>query len=640
MIRFAVATLNQVALDFKGNQERIIRALTDAKDIKSNFLCLPELAISGYGCEDMFLAPFIIERSIESLTQIIPHTKGLFTGIGLPIMIDSKIYNGAAVCSDGELKGIYLKRHLAGDGVHYEPRWFTPWPEQKVTEIEIAERKIRAGDLIFKIEDLNLGFEICQDAWISGRNLGLDIILNPSASHFSFDKDELRRALVIDRSRENSGVYLYSNLLGNEAGRLIYDGNRYISCGGKLLLSRCIPSFKDVVLDAADIDSGQFKAEKLRQKSSDSLKGISNEQIITLKSPEEDLNTSKPLIPLPIIEKPLTRFEQFEKICALGLFDYLRKSKSKGFVISLSGGADSAAVFILSYLALKNSFEELGPELFSNALSRETSDLKFNKICKESIITIYQATKNNSSKTFEIAKDLSDLLGSHFLDWNLDSAVKDFTKKVELSLNTKLTWSEHDLSLQNIQARLRSPGAWLVANLKGMLLLSTSNRSEAAVGYATMDGDTSGGLSPIAGIDKAFLIEWLKSLNQRKVLNLENSELLLKRLTSQKPTAELKPGIQEDEKELMPYPILNQIELMAIRDKLSPEQILKNLQITEHKYSQNELKSWIERFFTLWCRNQWKRERYAPSFHVDDENLDPKSWCRYPILTKFSIWND
>jgi NAD+ synthase (glutamine-hydrolysing) len=165
-------------------------------------------------------------------------------------------------------------------------------------------------------------------------------------------------------------------------------------------------------------------------------------------------------------------------------------------------------------------------------------------------------------------------------------------------------------------------------------LLATSNRSEAAVGYATMDGDTCGGLSPIAGIDKAFLRRWLKWLEKEGPEGLHPIPALaaVNRLV---PTAELRPleSKQTDEDDLMPYEILDAIERAAFRDKQTPVEVFRMMRSQFPQYDLPQLHQWVERFFQLWCRNQWKRERYAPSFHVDDEDLDPKSWCRFPILS-------
>ena len=166
------------------------------------------------------------------------------------------------------------------------------------------------------------------------------------------------------------------------------------------------------------------------------------------------------------------------------------------------------------------------------------------------------------------------------------------------------------------------------------MLLATSNRSEAAVGYATMDGDTCGGLAPIAGIDKAFLLHWLQWMETTGPAGIGPLPALAV-VNSQQPTAELRPPAegQTDEGDLMPYAVLDAIERAAIRDKLMPVEVFDTLAPELPDVSRTQLAAWVERFFRLWCRNQWKRERFAPAFHVDDENLDPKTWCRFPILS-------
>ena len=173
----------------------------------------------------------------------------------------------------------------------------------------------------------------------------------------------------------------------------------------------------------------------------------------------------------------------------------------------------------------------------------------------------------------------------------------------------------------------------MFANLQNALLLSTSNRSEAAVGYATMDGDTCGGLSPIAGIDKAFLRRWLRWLEHDGPGGWSIPALAA--VNALAPTAELRPpgAHQTDEDDLMPYPVLDAIERAAIRDKLPPRETYLTVREDFDDHGPDQIARWVEKFYRLWCKNQWKRERYAPSFHVDDENLDPKTWCRFPILS-------
>ena len=143
-----------------------------------------------------------------------------------------------------------------------------------------------------------------------------------------------------------------------------------------------------------------------------------------------------------------------------------------------------------------------------------------------------------------------------------------------------------------------------------------------------MDGDTSGSIAPIAGVAKSFLLQWL--IWAEPNLNFPG----LSKINQLKPTAELRPSHHEqtDESDLMPYSILHQIEILAIRDRLKPIDVYTKMQ-GKTTYSNKEMKDWVIKFFKLWARNQWKRERIAPTFHIDDFNVDPKTWCRFPILS-------
>jgi NAD+ synthase (glutamine-hydrolysing) len=320
------------------------------------------------------------------------------------------------------------------------------------------------------------------------------------------------------------------------------------------------------------------------------------------------------------------------------LFDYLRKSRSFGWVISLSGGADSSAITALCYLSLKFALHSIGLE----EVKRKLGYIPNISACESLedwacalISCVYQSTENSSDTTRFSAESLAKSLNVNYFEINISELVATYTALIEGGIGRKLSWQTDDVPLQNIQARVRAPSIWLLANLKNALLLSTSNRSEAAVGYATMDGDTSGSISPIAGIDKAYLRKWLLWA-ENEGIDGEWKLSGLDAVNNLQPTAELRPlaMTQTDEEDLMPYPVLDAIERCAIRDKQDPTECLLMMQAQfGNIYTTEQLKLWTERFFRLWCRNQWKRERYAPSFHLDDENLDPKTWCRFPILS-------
>jgi NAD+ synthase (glutamine-hydrolysing) len=298
--------------------------------------------------------------------------------------------------------------------------------------------------------------------------------------------------------------------------------------------------------------------------------------------------------------------------------------------VSLSGGADSSAVASLVALLVRRGVDEVGAATVGKLLGQGDAPVSVRSL----LTTVYQSTRNSSAATRTAARTVAEALGAEHIELDVDDVCESYTRKVEQAIGRELAWQTDDVVLQNIQARSRAPSVWMLANVKNALLLATSNRSEAAVGYATMDGDTCGGLSPIAGIDKAFLRLWLRWLETDGPHGLGPSPALHV-VNALEPTAELRPAAadQTDEDDLMPYDLLDAIEDHAIGEKQSPEEVLAAVAATFPQYQRPQLIVWVRRFFELWSRNQWKRERYAPSFHLDDKNLDPKTWCRFPILS-------
>ena len=587
------ACLNQIPMDWANNTQNILEAVARAREEGVELLCLPELCLSGYGCEDMFLSKWLPEKALDKLLQILPELTDITVAVGLPFAKGNRLYNTVAVVQDGVLTGFYAKHHLANDGVHYEPRWFDSWPFGIVEEVTINGEAIPFGAYQFDLEGINVAFEICEDAWKDDRPASYysqkpDIILNPSASHFAFGKGQFREQLVTNSSERFDCTYLYTNLLGNEAGRMIYDGDILVARSGELIGRNTRLSFQNWNLLTLKIDAGRQSSSNIRPDWED-------------------------------------RLEETSHVIPLALFDYLRKSHSKGFVLSLSGGADSSSIAVFVSLMVKWGLKELGHEGLQDKLKLSLpTDEK--SICAQLLKTAYQGTQNSSDSTFDSAKMLAQDLGASFFHWTIDEEVTSYTSKIETAIGRELTWEKDDITLQNIQARARSPIIWMMANLDRYLLLSTSNRSEGDVGYATMDGDTSGSISPIAAIDKAFVLKWLRYAE--KELGIEG----LAGVNSLQPTAELRPlsTKQTDEEDLMPYEVLVKIEELGIRERKSPTEVFESM---KGDYASEDLKNWIRKFFRLWSINQWKRERIAPSFHLDDFNVDPRTWCRFPILS-------
>lgn len=662
LIKVGAAVLNQTPLAWDQNAANIRRALAEARAANVSILCLPEMCISGYGCEDAFQSPGVWQTSWEMLQELLPETQGLMTCFGLPIFHQDSVYNAVAMVNDGRIAGFVAKRFLAGDGIHYEPRWFKPWPAGVTGELRRNGESWPLGDLHFRCESakgpgVSVGFEICEDAWVAQRPgsrlalAGVDVILNPSASHFAFGKRDIRRRFVLEGSRAFGVSYVYANLLGNEAGRAIYDGGPMIASNGQMLASGPRFSFEDVQLSTAvvDIDLTRMNHARIASFVPDLTADPTACVRIPFEFPELDdselsevaeANFSPQTLPDSRDAwemSPHLKQEEFSRAVALALYDYLRKSRSRGFVISLSGGADSAACAVLVKQMISLGLKDLGPQQFLQKLGyikdleNTTSE---HGLAEKLLTTAYQATSNSGDVTRNAARAVAAAVGATHYEFSVDELVQGYRSTIETAIDRPLTWEQDDITLQNIQARVRAPSVWMLANINNALLLSTSNRSEAAVGYATMDGDTSGGLSPIAGIDKAFLRNWLEWV-QRHGLSGGEPMPVLSCITAQAPTAELRPeeSGQTDEADLMPYPLLDAIERAAIRDKQMPREVLRYMQAEFPEYTREQLVGWVEKFFQLWCRNQWKRERYAPSFHLDDKNLDPKTWCRFPILS-------
>jgi len=641
LIRVGGAALNQTPLDWDGNRDRIVAAIAAARQRHISVLCLPELCISGYGCEDAFLGPGVARMAWRVLEEIAPRTAGMIVAVGLPVRFESGVYDAAALLADGRIAGLACKQHLAGEGLHYEPRWFRPWPAGRRAELATPAGPLPIGDVRFDCGGVRIGFEICEDAWVAARPgadlaaRGIDVILNPSASHFAFAKDEVRRRFVVEGSRAFTCAYVYANLVGNEAGRSIYDGGVLVATTGQLLAAGRRFSFADHLVTAAVVD---VDALRLAQARTARARPAADEPVAVAFTPatvSPDSEAADGDRRDAWEHGPHGKEEEFTRAVALGLFDYLRKSRSRGFVVSASGGADSSAVACLVALAADLAATELSVEAAARRLGVTAEGIASARDLVGAILTcVYQSTRNSGPVTREAARGLAAALGAAFHEFDVDPLVRGYEALVANALGRPLAWETDDVALQNIQARVRSPGVWMLANVTGGLLVSTSNRSEAAVGYATMDGDTSGGIAPIAGIDKAFLRRWLAWL-ERAGPQGSRPIPALAAVTAQAPTAELRPAAaaQTDEGDLMPYDILDFIERRAIRDKETPLECWQRLRVAFPRDDARQLAVWTERFFTLWSRNQWKRERYAPSFHVDDANLDPKTWCRFPILS-------
>ena len=652
LIKVGAAVLNQTPRDWEENKANILRAIELAKEQHVSVLCLPEMCITGYGLEDDLFCADVPARALKKLEDILPFTTGIIVCVGLPVRFDNSLYNAVATLSDRLLVGFTCKQHLAGDGIHYEPRHYKPWPAgvvQQLTIPSMAPKSFPIGDTHFMFDGVKIGYEICEDAWVASRpgtrlaSKGVDIYLNPSASHFSFGKLQTRRNFVVDGSRAFGATYIYTNLVGNEAGRAVYDGGALIASGGVLLAEGKRFTYQNVLLTTAIVDVHTTKTSQVRTASfQPNVEGYNSGCVNGNFTFPEVTEPSYHTLQDSWEDKSDTKHEECTRALGLALMDYMRKSHTKGFVVSLSGGADSAMVTYAVVQGIRLGVQELGLENFIwkycphlkkqvNVITMEERTLKC--LIEHLIVTAYQPTENSGEVTRTAAAELAKALGVPHMVLNVDPVFKAYLEIGKQIKGSDLNFKDDDSTLQNLQARVRSPSIWMIANMQEKLLLTTSNRSEAAVGYCTMDGDSSGCISPIAGLPKIYIREYLKWVA------LDGPEGIgalpeMQYVNTQQPTAELRPAKykQTDEDDLMPYWLLNVIEGYVVKDRYVPVEIYKAIK-RDVDYDNNRLIADITKFFRLFSRNQWKRERYALSFHLDDHNLDPRTWCRTPILT-------
>ncbi|UYI49989.1 NAD(+) synthase [Vibrio natriegens] len=674
-LRISSCSLNQTPMDWSGNLLNIQKAIKIAHQAGAELLITPELCISGYGCEDFFHSPHVSERALKSvsdLTQSIPNSMAV--SVGLPVMINNRVYNGVALLTHEGIQGISLKRNLAANGLHYEQRWFTPWTRDKNATVVLKEGTppVRVGNLVYSVNGVKVGFEICEDAWVADRtserffNQGVEVIANPSASHFAIGKSLTRKRLVEESSRVYSACYVYSNLSGCESGRAIYDAGVMIAVDGSLVAKGERFHMSDVEVVTADVDLSRSRIGQINNSQRYYEEHNFDTEAVVKVTLSKSLNSPK--LHVPPLNQPWEDSEYLEheealRAIAIGLRDWLRKTHTGGYALSLSGGADSALVASAVYTSVilelwervtktekddecslpdhlsqflsedqRSKFKQAGS---SNKLEQFVRDTAL-AIMANMLTTAYQASANSGSVTRTAAQKVAESFGAKFLNLSVAEVVKNYESMISKATNLDLNWEDHDIALQNIQARVRSPSIWFIANLENKLLLTTSNMSEGAVGYCTMDGDSSGVLAPISGVTKSRILKLLVWLEQKGFYCTGNHIMKLEALSyinNQRPTAELRPEEQSDEEDLMPYDVLDRMVFLTLEAGMSPRDIFDAMTEEFELIDKQTMATYIVKFFKFLFRNQWKRDRQAPGFHIELNSLDPKTYKRFPLLS-------
>jgi NAD+ synthase (glutamine-hydrolysing) len=429
LVKVAASALNQTPFDWRHNKENILAAIERARAAGAAVLCLPEMCITGYGCEDMFHSPNLQRHALAALEEIAAATAGMVVSVGLPLLYHNGLFNAAAMLVDGRIAGFAAKKFLAGDGIHYEPRWFKPWPQGVCRHVTVGGASYPVGDIYFDIGGVKFGFEICEDAWVAARPgaalslKGVDIIMNPSASHFAFGKLEVRKRFVQEGSRAFGVTYIYSNLLGNESGRAIYDGGPLIASAGKLLAVGPRFSFAERVLVEAVIDVDLTRMSQSRTASFEPNLEEEPTDCVAVKFQWPAVGpAAEPAVQDRWEASARLKEEEFTRAVSLALYDYLRKSRSSGFVVSLSGGGDSRFLAGLTAARLP-------------AGSATAAD-----ITRALLTCVYQATENSSDTTRAAARTVAGAIGAEFLEFDVDGLAKSYVGMVANAIGRQLSW--------------------------------------------------------------------------------------------------------------------------------------------------------------------------------------------------------
>ncbi|MCI0396675.1 MAG: NAD(+) synthase [Chloroflexi bacterium] len=654
----ATCNLNQWALDFEGNLQRITQSIQIAKAAGAKYRLGPELEISGYGCEDAFLEGDTIRHSWECLAEILNSdlTDGILCDLGMPVMHRGVRYNGRILALNRRILLIRPKMILADDGNYREPRWFAPWQHPRTIEDHALPRLIRAitrqdvvpfGDAAIATRDTVLASETCEELFAPSSPhtyLGLDgieIVANGSGSHHELRKLHRRIDLIRNASAKGGGIYLYANQQGCDGGRLYFDGCALIAVNGQVVAQGSQFSLLDVEVVTATVDLEDVRSYR---------GAIGSRQVQASASPsvprivaDFDLTHAPDRAPAHPIE---VRYHTPEEEIAYGpacwLWDYLRRSGMAGLFVPLSGGADSSSVATQVGIMCQMVAAEAqagNKQVIADArrIMRDDTTMPTDPVefAGHILFTCYMGTKNSSKATRKRAKALATQIGASHLEINIDTAVTAITKLFTKFTGRTPQFKVHggseaeNVALQNIQARLRLVLAYLFAQMLpwvhgrrgSLLVLGTGNVDEALRGYMTKYDNSSADINPIGSISKVDLRRFLRwaAANKGYTALLDVLEAA--------PTAELEPITetysQRDEVDMgMTYEELSRFGRLRKIDRCGPLSMFEKLALEWNHLPPREVAEKVKRFFFYYAINRHKATVLTPAYHAESYSPD------------------
>jgi len=535
--RMAMVQMNPTVGDLDGNVRRIIGWLREAKKATPDLVAFPELAITGYPPEDLLLKPQFVADNRRALNEVIRACRdcvavvgyvgqGPLTGLrqGAAAVLPAgrhELYNAAAVIADRKLAMTYAKWYLPNYGVFDESRYFNPGCRLPLVTVK--------GTVV--------GVNICEDIWLpegptrGQANAGAEVIVNINASPFHVGKSRSREEMLATRARDNRVILTYTNTAGGQ-DELIFDGHSVVMDYTGEVIARAKGFEEDLLVVDLNVEAVARARAAEGRKAGLSRKGASPIDRIVLKGGPTTRRASL----VPSTEMLADPLDEVYRALTLGVRDYVTKNGFKQVVIGLSGGIDSALTAVIAVDALG----------------------------ADNVLGVFMPSPYTSRESRKDTQELARRLGIELKTLPITPPFKSYLQ----TLKPAFAGTNVDTTEENLQARIRGNLLMALSNKFGHLVLTTGNKSEMSVGYATLYGDMAGGFAVIKDVPKTMVYE----LARRR--NGVGSEVIPKCILDRAPTAELRPH-QKDEDSLPPYPVLDPILKAYVEDDRSVEEMVE-----------------------------------------------------------------
>ncbi|MGH2869463.1 MAG: NAD+ synthase [Solirubrobacteraceae bacterium] len=566
-LRLALCQLDPTVGDILGNEAKIRDGLGQAVAAGAQLVLFPELAVTGYPPEDLLLKEHFLADARAALERLAAGTRQTVALVGFPERADD-VYNACAVLADGRIQAIYRKVFLPNYGVFDEQRYFQAGPGAAVIEL---------GDAV-------IGLTICEDIWEPGppasdeAAAGATLLVNVSASPYHAGKGSERERMLIQRARDNVAAVAFCNLVGGQ-DELVFDGHSLVIDHEGTVIARGRQFAEELIV--ATIDPAGPRGVRLRDPRHRPIKHRTRPGVPLLARLELPAAVAG-VVGGPVTE-PLDPVAEVYGALVLGLHDYVEKNGFSHVVMGLSGGIDSALVAVIAV-------DALGPERVS---------------------VVIMPSPYSSAETQDDARALAARLGVPVRELPIAPAMEAY----EETLSEVFAGRDADLTEENLQARIRGNLLMALSNKFGWLVLTTGNKSEMAVGYSTLYGDSAGGFAVIKDVPKTLVYELARHRNR-------GSEAIPVSIIDRAPSAELRHD-QRDADSLPPYEVLDPILDGYVEDDLGREALILR------GNSEDD----VDRVLTLVDRAEYKRRQAPPGIKISTRAFGRDR--RVPITNRY-----